>query len=131
MMNELKIPAVDLIAILERDPDVTAKYQEIMNLCIKKCKSCGKEFFYYSRYNRLYCDKCVKDGATKTYKEKTKNDPLLKACSRAYKTHFARIRYGTLTKDEFKKWHEDAKLILVDAKAGRISFEEFCLLMKG
>ena len=47
------------------------------------------------------------------------------AYNRAYKTHNARIRYGTMTREEFKAWTEEAKKRRDACQAGESSLERF------
>lgn len=100
---------------------------------IKKCKNCKKYFLVTGNYNTEYCN-YIQDGETKTcreigavrkYAEKINDNPILKAYNRAYKTHFARIRYKSMTKEQFSKWADAAKEKKEKALAGEISLDTF------
>ena len=97
------------------------------NFVIKKCKNCNKYFMLVDNYNTAYCNNifnegnktCREIGASRQYAKKIDADPILKAYNRAYKTHFARIIYKKMTKEEFNSW-------LMEAQSKRdITLKEF------
>jgi hypothetical protein len=82
---------------------------------IKKCKHCGKYFVVRDR-KIAYCDrideagnKCSAVGSKELYKQKLQNDEPLKIYSRAYKTHYARLKSQKMTQEEFSSWCSEAK----------------------
>lgn len=71
---------------------------------IKKCRNCGK-YFVVKNLNVEYCDRrinndeesddyrtCSDVGPKLSYQKKLEEDLPLKFYSRAYKTHYARIK---------------------------------------
>ena len=68
---------------------------------------------------------CREVGASRIYQKKLLGNPITRAYNRAYKTHNARIRYGTMTREEFKAWTEEAKKHRDACQAGEISLERF------
>ena len=57
-----------------------------------------------------YCERPVDDsgktcrdiGSLRAYRKRQKQDPAVSAYNRAYKTHYARIKYKTMTREEFQ-----------------------------
>ena len=83
----------------------------------KVCKSCGRYFAIISHTNSEYCNRLFKDtnktckeiGAVKVYQAKVADNLAMKEFNKAYKTHFARIKYKRMTKEEFKIWSDAAR----------------------
>lgn len=110
-----------------------------MRECIKReipmrvCKSCGKYFAITGYANTEYCDRefqnsgktCKEVGAVRLLQNKLSTDPVHKAYSRAYKTHFARIKYRKITKEEFTIWSERARDMRDKTLAGEVSLVDF------
>lgn len=105
------------------------------NIKIRNCKNCGK---YYVVTNRriVYCDrlvdgegsKCFSIGSKQTFQKKVETDRPLKLYDRAYRTHHARYRNGSMDKDEFKTWGAEAKEYLGKVRVGEmdiVAFEEW------
>jgi len=86
-------------------------------LTFKTCRNCGKYFSNTVHGNSEYCNRLFKDtnktckeiGSVKVYQAKLEENPEYKIYSRAYKSHFARIKYKRMTKEEFKVWAEQAR----------------------
>jgi len=86
-------------------------------LTFKTCRSCGKYFSNTVHGNSEYCDRLFQDtdktckeiGSVKVYQAKLDEKPEYKIYNRAYKSHFARIKYKRMTKEEFKIWAEQAR----------------------
>lgn len=100
---------------------------------MKPCKYCGRYFTVRGNYASEYCDRpiegssgtCKEMGAVKIYDRKKSENPIDRAYKRSYKTHFARIRYGIMTKDEFTEWSQAARVKRDECHAGKITLEEF------
>jgi len=98
----------------------------------KSCKHCG-QFFVSEHGNADYCERLVDDsgktcrdiGSLRAYRERQKQDPVVSAYNRAYKTHYARIKYKTMTREEFQAWGEEARAFKDDVLAGERTLEEF------
>jgi len=54
-----------------------------------------------------------------------RQDPVISAYNRAYKTHYARIKYKTMTREEFLAWGEQARAFKDEVLAGEKTLEEF------
>ena len=95
---------------------------------IKKCENCDK---YFVRNNKKYkyCSRidesggsCSEAAKTKLHKQKLDNDPAFKAYNTAYKTHYARIKSGFMSKKAFKSWQFEAKTKLDQVRNGELDF---------
>ena len=98
----------------------------------KECRLCGKLFAATDGDRTEYCSReyekgktCREVGASRVYQKKLLGNPITRAYNRAYKTHNARIRYGTMTREEFNAWTEEAKKHRDACQAGEISLERF------
>ena len=102
----------------------------------KTCRHCGK-YFIPSHGNVGYCERlidgtektCREVGAVRLYREKQRQNPILAAYERAYKTHFARIKYKKMTAEEFRKWGERARTCRDEVLAGTRAPEELMELL--
>lgn len=108
-------------------------------ISMKVCKSCGRYFAVTGYANTEYCDRefqnsgktCKEVGAVRLLQNKLSTDPVHKAYSRAYKTHFARIKYRKTTKEEFTIWSEMARAMRDKTLAGEMSLADFEHWLKG
>ena len=99
----------------------------------KVCKCCGRYFVPISQKNSAYCDRqiegstktCREMGSARVYEQKKLEDPAVRAYKRAYKTHYARISYGIMTRDEFDVWAAEARSLRDDCITGKLSLEEY------
>ena len=111
---------------------VIAQYLQ-SQVTMKRCKYCRRYFTVRANYASEYCSRpiegsigtCKAMGAVKIYDRKKSEDPINRAYKRAYKTHFARIRYGIMTKEEFTEWSIAARAKRDECHAGKITLEEF------
>lgn len=88
-----------------------------LGIKIRKCAVCGK-YFIITGHNGKCCDNLYKDtGLTcqqvfsdRNYKNKRKQNPILKEYDKAYKRMYARYsNKKNLTSKEYDKWKEQAK----------------------
>ncbi|HBL83298.1 MAG: hypothetical protein A2Y17_10220 [Clostridiales bacterium GWF2_38_85] len=100
----------------------------------KQCRSCGKYFPAITAHgNSEYCNRLFQDtgktckeiGSAKVYQAKVENSPAIQAYNRAYKTHFARIKYKKMTKEDFQAWAEEARKFRDETTAGKMSLDEY------
>ncbi|MDR0571124.1 MAG: DUF6076 domain-containing protein [Clostridiales Family XIII bacterium] len=79
----------------------------------KKCKNCGRYFLLEKGYYYEFCEGAAPDedgktcrdvGATKSFRDKVKNNPIWEAHQRAYKKYYARILKKTMSKPDFNDW---------------------------
>lgn len=113
-----------------------ACYFEFMELVkkgtlVRKCHNCNKYFINTGRIDTLYCDRksnsdnktCKDVGAMNSYREKIKDDPIIKEYNKAYKRNNARVKYGKMTQNEFLKWSDSARELRDKAKNGEITLD--------
>ena len=105
---------------------------------VKKCKNCGRDFIA-TRNNQIdYCDRmvsstgktCRQIGATRVYQSKQNENPIIREYNKAYKTHNARVRYGLMTKEEFRQWSVKARELRDKCLNGEMCMEDFVKWLK-
>ena len=74
---------------------------------------------------------CKEIGALKKFSEKVKNNPVWTVYQRTYKTRYARVSKGKMTKAEFEAWADNAKALREKALNNEITFEEFQAAISG
>ena len=111
-------------------------YVEIMSMIraetmIRKCRNCGK-YFVVSNRKTAYCDRidksgerCSAIGPSRNFQKKMGEEDALKIYTRSYKTHFARVKKGTMEKSAFAEWCKDAKEKLEQVRAGQLDIAAF------
>lgn len=99
----------------------------------RRCGCCEK-YFLPNNPIAKFCDRkapgsggktCREIGARKKYGEKAKNDPVITVYNRAYKTRYARVTNGKMTRAQLEDWKAAASSYREKAAAGLISIEEF------
>lgn len=98
---------------------------------IRKCRHCGKYFVAATR-RIVYCDRvdesgirCSAVGYHEAFQKKMEDDEPLQIYNRAYKTHHARVRKGTMSKENFQLWCIEAKERMERARAGELDIAQF------
>jgi len=111
-------------------------YLEILSMVqddvmLRKCRRCGKYFVVNNR-KLAYCNRvdrsglrCSDVGSRQAFQKKLKDDEPLSIYNRAYKTHHARVKKGTMGKNEFLSWCNEAKLKLAEVRAGELDIVTF------
>ena len=105
----------------------------LADLPLLKCQNCGRIFFPRGRPDVKYCDKvaegetlpCEAIGATRVYQHKVAGDPIFKAYNRAYKRMNSRVKYKTITHEEFRLWSDEARVMREKCFNGVMGLEEF------
>ena len=77
---------------------------------------------HQSQYPQITLEDCP---ANIGHRKKILSNPITRAYNRAYKTHNARIRYGTMTRAEFQTWVAKAKQLRDACQSGEISLDRF------
>ena len=149
----LKMLSEELLASLINKPQslyeihevdiAEACYFEFMELIkkgtlVEKCRNCHKYFINTGRVDTLYCDRisttenktCKEVGATNFYREKIKDDPIMKEYNKAYKRNNARVRYKKMTQEEFLLWSDSARELRDKVQKGEMSLEEYKIWLK-
>ena len=108
-------------------------YQMILNnIAVKKCEWCGKYLVLKGDYGTKYCSRiprgkkqtCQHLGSTRDFNARVKKSDASVEYGKAYKRMHARIKYGMLTKEDFKKWNMKAVVQTQLCEDGKLSFEE-------
>lgn len=94
----MNISRADLIRLVNQDVPTIEKYKQI--LLVKNCKCCGTEFQPINRSDEIYCEQCRKIGYEKTMSTDKKE------YRKRYKTMFAKMTYGIITREEFEQWKQ-------------------------
>lgn len=101
------------------------------NIMIRTCKNCGKYFVVNNR-KIVYCDRidesgacCSAIGSNRSFQQKLEEDEALKIYTRAYKTHFARVRKKKMTQEDFSDWCSNAKKNLNKVRQGELAISTF------
>lgn len=98
----------------------------------KPCKHCGRYFVLTGNGSTEYCNRpilgstktCRQIGAVRIYQSKQLENPAVKAFTKSYKTHNARVRYGTLSHEEFASWSKEARVMRDKCVSGEIPLDE-------
>lgn len=102
----------------------------------QKCKRCGKYFIVKGDYHGQYCDwiptgesrTCQQLAAQEAYQNKLRDNGgknALNVYQKYYKRYFARVKAGSLKKDQFKQWQYEAVQKRDICLDGELSLEEF------
>jgi hypothetical protein len=109
-------------------------YQMILyNISVKKCELCGRYFVLKGEYKGKYCDRiprgykqtCQQIGSTRDYNQRNKKSEPKAEYMRAYKRMHSRIKYGMITKEEFKQWNLKANDMTRLCDSENLSLDEF------
>jgi hypothetical protein len=103
------------------------------NQPIKKCKYCGEYFIPHGRTDTEYCNRikwgetkrCSEIGAVRNYWDSKTGDPVYTEFQRAYKRNHSRVKYKTMTQQEFYDWSEEARKKREECAAGKLSLDAF------
>lgn len=82
---------------------------------VNRCKKCGK-LFPVLEDGQMYCD-FGEPSHYKIYKDTQRKSVLQKCFTKSVKTQRSRVRKGTETEEEYKKWYEEAKAMQRKAEA--------------
>jgi hypothetical protein len=105
---------------------------------IKRCKYCGR-YFVQKKEKQEYCDRiapgdvrpCIDIGKARTYEQRiTGGKSAMALYRKAYKTHFARIRTASMTKDEFDLWKAEAVEKRLQVESGELELVEYATWLK-
>ena len=104
---------------------------------VRRCRNCGRYFPLTGRVTAEYCERpnadrkpCRNTGAVQKWTENRKDDVVFKEYRREYKRHFAWIRAGKLSAEEFADWSKRAQAKKKDCEDGKISLDDLKTWMK-
>ena len=129
------ISVIDVLypnTLLDLHKFIMAKYLQA-GVKFRQCKNCNNFFAVTGNSKAEYCNRliagsektCRQAGSMRIYQNKKLEDPINKPYTKAYKTRNARIRYGTMTREEFEKWSVEARERRDRCLAGLLDFSEF------
>ena len=103
------------------------------NQPIKKCKYCGEYFIPHGRMDTEYCNRikwgekkrCSEIGAVRNYWGGKTGDPVYIEFQKAYKRNHSRVKYRTMTQQDFYDWSEEARKKRDECAAGKLPLEAF------
>ena len=86
---------------------------------LKKCESCGK-YFPITKENERFCDIPDESGSSclRRYLQKKYEQEVKEIYTRAYRTHFARVKAGKESKEDLDQWRIDAQVMQKDVYSG-------------
>ena len=123
-----------VLAVYPKTPseilDYLTYYYMTEDVTFRPCKSCGRYFAASGKAE--YCNRlmdgsrktCREMGAMRLYESNKMKNPALRAYTKSYKTHNARIRYGTLTREQFAAWSVEARAMRDKCVSGEIPLDE-------
>jgi len=104
---------------------------------VRRCRSCGRYFPLTGRVMAEYCERPNPDrkpyrntAAVQKWTESRSEDLVFKEYRREYKRHFAWIKAGKLSAEEFAAWSKQAQVKKKECDNGEISLEEFKAWLK-
>lgn len=109
-----------------------AREMTYLHLFVKRCSNCGR-YFITEKMSIDYCSRipfgetetCRVIGKKRHYWKLLGKDEALKAYNRTYKTLYARIAYGSMTREAFDAWREEAREQLERTRLGELSVDDF------
>jgi len=103
---------------------------------IRRCRRCGK-YFVVTNHKIAYCNRvdesglcCSSVGSQQNYQKRLESDEALKIYNRAYKTHYARVKKGSMSQDAFRLWYDEAKSKLAKVRIGKLDLSDFQTWLK-
>ena len=138
--SAIEYAKTDATANIYEEYEINSLYQllyvEILSMIqaktvIKKCKNCDK-YFVVTNQKISYCNRfdkhgilCSDIGSKNTFQRKLESDPALESYNRAYKTHFARMKKGKISKEELEEWRLLAKEKLELVRTAELELEAY------
>ena len=83
----------------------------------RQCRLCGNWFLHVHGDKSMYCERiapgetdktCREVGARAVFENKIQNDDAWRLYKRAYKKYYARVMKGTMTREDFNVWVQQA-----------------------
>lgn len=138
MMNAAKENNEDLVVETYDTTDLQKlfSYETMMmikeQVRVKRCKNCHG-YFIIDNPKVEYCNRivagetkpCSEIGKTRVYQRKIEGDEPTLCYRKAYKTRYARIKSGRMTKGEFSTWAAEAYAKLAHVKNGQLPLDDF------
>lgn len=107
------------------------------NIPLRRCRNCGRYFPIIGRITAEYCSRpqpsgklCRNIAPVQKWAKNSKKDLIFSEYRREYKRHFAWIKAGKISEEQFADWAKRAKATKKDCDAERISLDEFKAWLK-
>ena len=102
------------------------------NIPVRRCRNCGRYFPIIGRVTAEYCSRPQPSGKlrrniapVRKWTAGQKKDLVFQEYRREYKRHFAWIKAGKISEEQFAVWAKRAKTKKRDCDAEKISLDEF------
>lgn len=99
---------------------------------VRRCRSCGRYFPIIGRITAEYCSRpqlsgklCRNIAPVQKWAKNSKKDLVFSEYRREYKRHFAWIKAGKISEEQFAAWAKQAKAKKHDCDAEKLSLDEF------
>lgn len=107
------------------------------NIPIRRCRNCGRYFPIIGRITAEYCSRpqpsgklCRNIAPVQKWAKNSKKDLVFSEYRREYKRHFAWIKAGKITEEQFAAWAKLAKEKKHECDAEKISLDGFKAWLK-
>ena len=107
------------------------------NIPVRRCRNCGRYFPIIGRITAEYCSRpqpsgklCRNIAPVQKWAKNSKKDLVFSEYHREYKRHFAWIKAGKITEEQFAAWAKQAKAKKHECDAEKISLDEFKAWLK-
>ena len=107
------------------------------NIPVRRCRNCGRYFPIIGRITAEYCSRpqpsgklCRNIAPVQKWAKNSKKDLVFSEYRREYKRHFAWIKAGKISEEQFADWAKQAKAKKKDCDAEKITLDEFKVWLK-
>lgn len=107
------------------------------NIPVRRCRNCGRYFPIIGRITAEYCSRpqpsgklCRNIAPVQKWAKNSKKDLVFSEYRREYKRHFAWIKAGKITEEDFAAWAKQAKAKKHECDAEKISLDELKAWLK-
>ncbi len=104
---------------------------------VRRCRNCGRYFPIIGRITAEYCSRpkpsgklCRNIAPVQRWAKNSKKDLVFSEYRREYKRHFAWIKAGKISEEQFAAWAKQAKAKKHECDAEEISLDEFKAWLK-
>ena len=104
---------------------------------VRRCRNCGRYFPIIGRITAEYCSRpqpsgklCRNIAPVQKWAKNSKKDLVFSEYRREYKRHFAWIKAGKISEEQFAAWAKQAKAKKHECDAEKISLDEFKAWLK-
>lgn len=103
------------------------------NVYFRTCKFCHRYFPVTGNPKTQYCSRliegsrktCKEMGSSRLYAKQAAEQDAVREFRRSYKAHNARVRYGTMTREEFSAWSAEARRRRDLCIAHKLPYDQF------